>query len=204
MKLICFGDSITAANGFAEADRWPSVLQRLLEQRAPGVYKVYNRGIGGNTSVLGFDRLETDVFPLLPGTVLVEFGFNDAHCREWSLESRVGLAEFRAKLREFHRVFAARQSATVYIVNHPIGDVAHKQGNGKRYRDGFAPYNEAVREVAREVGAPAIDLPALLAARGTDLATFLAPTDQLHLSPGGNHVYAEVVCAELVRFGIVA
>jgi len=77
-RIICFGDSITHAQNYAEADRWTTHLAFHLEEAAPGAYEVFNRGIGGNTTSLALDRIQIDVIPLLPGSVLVEFGINGA------------------------------------------------------------------------------------------------------------------------------
>ena len=104
MNIICFGDSITEGAEFAKPERWPSVLQSKLDSGQMGRFKVYNRGVGGDTTACGFDRLDTDVLPLLPGLLLVQFGFNDANVRDWAVVPRVGLQEFKKNLREFHRI----------------------------------------------------------------------------------------------------
>ena len=64
MNVVCFGDSIMHAAEFSECNRWPNILQRKLDVWRHGAFTVFNRGIGGNTSARGFDRLETDVIPL--------------------------------------------------------------------------------------------------------------------------------------------
>lgn len=83
----------------------------------------------------------------------------------------------------------------MFIVNHTIGKVNVKGGNGKLYNTNFAPYNPAIRHVAAALKAPTIDLPAMMRKRKVDLDTFLAehPDDNLHLSPRGNHIYADMV-----------
>ncbi len=203
MNIICFGDSVTHAAGFAEADRWPSILQQRLEDAHPGRFKVYNRGVGAQTTALGNDRFETDVLALMPGLVLVEFGFNDAHTPAWTELPRVGLAEFRARLAEFHRVITARGGRCVLIVNHTTRKHDLPQGNGRTYEANLAPYNLAIRDLAAELDADTIDLPALMTAQHVDLDTFLA-ADGLHLTPAGNHVYADLVLAGLRRLGLPA
>jgi len=133
-NLICFGDSITAAASVADAFRWPVILQRLLEAWRPGQFRVYNRGIGSNTAVQGFDRLATDVLPLLPGLVLIQFGYNDATVYPHAQIPRVGLEEFRAKLREMHRIIRAQGGRAAFIINHPERS-RDPQGNGRTYQE---------------------------------------------------------------------
>jgi acyl-CoA thioesterase I len=133
-NIICFGDSITAANNFAETDRWPTVLGSMLEEWAPESFRVFNRGIGGNTSAQGLNRLESDALAFLPGTVLIEFGLNDANVHPWLRVPRVSPGEFRRNLREMHRAIRERKGEAVFIVNHTISRKgAEGQGNGKAY-----------------------------------------------------------------------
>ncbi len=192
MNIVCFGDSITEGAEIAPTDRWPAILQSRLDKRKPGKFKVHNLGIGGHTSAQGFDRLDEDLFPVLPGLVLVQFGFNDANVRDWALVPRVGLEEFKKNLREFHRVITAREGRSVFIINHTIGGIAGGQGNKKSYKDNVEPYNIAIGQVAQEMKTLCIDLPSMMVKRRVDLETFLAE-DQVHLTASGNHIYADMV-----------
>jgi lysophospholipase L1-like esterase len=195
-NIICFGDSITEAAEFAPEQRWPALLQAKLDDWVSGHFTVYNRGVGGDTTARAFDRLESDVLPLLPGVLLVQFGFNDANVRDWAVVPRVGLDEFRRNLREFHRVAIARGGECAFIVNHTIARVAGGQGNSRSYNDNFGPYNAAIHEVARTCAAPMIDLPALLTQQRVVLDHLLAE-DGMHLSISGNGIYADLVFAVL-------
>lgn len=192
MNIVCFGDSITHAAGLAEGDRWPPILQAKLNEWKPGRFDVHNRGMGAHTTAQGLDRFAQDALPLLPAVVLIQYGFNDANVLDWSRKSRVGLAEFKANLREFHRAIRARKGRCVFIVNHTIGNPKLRTGNGKPYRTNFAPYNPAVRQVARALRAPVIDLPAMMKKRKIVLGRFLTD-DGIHLSAEGNHLYADMV-----------
>ena len=195
MNIVCFGDSITHAHGFAEGDRWPTILYNLLEQWRPGAYQLYNCGIGGDTTANGLDRVETDLLPLLPATVIVEFGFNDCNVPLYTRNPRVSLDEYRRNLQEIHRIVKAHRGRTVFIVNHPT-QATGERGHGKPYELYFKKYNTAVRQLALKLKAPAIDLPKMIRARKVDLKTFWSE-DGLHLSPHGNHIYAELVAARL-------
>jgi acyl-CoA thioesterase I len=73
--IVCFGDSLTAGHGVTAGQTYPDYLQRDLDSRGYA-YHVINKGIVGNTTKDGVDRLK-DVLALHPQIVVVEFGGND-------------------------------------------------------------------------------------------------------------------------------
>ncbi len=167
-------------------------MQARLDENFPGDNRVINKGIGGNTSAQGFDRYCDDVLPYLPGLLLVEFGFNDANVKDWSIEPRVSLGEFIRNLREFHRIATANNSSCVFILNHSIADVEGVQGNGLTYNENLLPYDQAVITLVEELKAEAIGLPEMMAAKGVPLQEYLSD-DNLHLSEAGNKHYAQMI-----------
>ena len=192
LNIICFGDSITEGGDFEKLKRWTSLLQDSLDEKYPEAYRVINKGIGGNTSAQGFDRFCDDVLPYLPGVLLVEFGFNDANVKDWSIEPRVSLGEFVRNLREFHRIATAKNTSCVFILNHSIAEVDERQGNGLTYNQNLLPYDKAVIKLAEELKAKVIDLPGIMAAKEIPLDEYLSD-DNLHLSEAGNKHYAQMV-----------
>ena len=196
MNIVCFGDSITDAGGYAEGDRWPTILHAKLNEWKPGAFGVHNRGIGGNTTAQGLDRFADDVLPLLPAVVLLEFGFNDGNVFDWSKKSRVGLEEFKANLRELHRAVRARKGTCVFIVNHTIGRLGGTGGNDESHNTNVARHNEGVKQVAKALKAPFVDLPGLMKQRAI-AAKRVVCDDNLHLSVEGNHIYADLVFESL-------
>jgi len=192
LNIICFGDSIAEGGDFDKPKRWTSLLQARLDEKFPGSYRVINKGIGGNTSAQGFDRFCDDVLPYLPGLLLVEFGFNDANVKDWSIEPRVSLEEFIRNLREFHRITTAKNTSCVFILNHTIAEVDGSQGNGLTYNENLLPYDQSVIAMAEELKAEVIDLPGLMAVNGVPLKEYLS-NDNLHLSEAGNKHYAQMV-----------
>jgi len=192
LNIICFGDSITEGGDFEKLKRWTSLLQDSLDEKYPEAYRVINKGIGGNTSAQGIDRFCDDVLPYLPGVLLVEFGFNDANVKDWSIEPRVSLGEFVRNLREFHRTATAKNTSCVFILNHSIAEVDGRQGNGLTYNQNLLPYDQAVIKLAEELKAKVIDLPGIMAAKEIPLDEYLSD-DNLHLSEAGNKHYAQMV-----------
>jgi lysophospholipase L1-like esterase len=197
-SIVCFGDSITHCDGYAEADQWPVQLAFALEAWSPGAFAVFNRGIGGNTTALGLDRIQTDVIPHLPGLVLIEFGINDAYVNPWSSIPRTSLPGYRDNLMEIIGQIRHNDGKPVMIINHPVttGMEFHLQGNKLPVGVNLEPYNEAARECARKAGVSFIDLPALLSARQVPMDS-LWGDDQLHLSPAGNRLYADLIFQSL-------
>ncbi|HEY9850056.1 MAG TPA: arylesterase [Leptolyngbyaceae cyanobacterium] len=70
-QIIVLGDSIASGYGVTETEAFPSVLSRQL-----GV-PILNRGVSGDTTAAGLNRLQNDVLSAEPWLVIVELGGND-------------------------------------------------------------------------------------------------------------------------------
>lgn len=70
MRIVCFGDSLTACGG--QGGHYSDYLQEWLPK-----YEVINKGIGGDTLGGGRKRFEKDVLELQPVAVIIELGAND-------------------------------------------------------------------------------------------------------------------------------
>ena len=200
-RIVCFGDSITQGTGMPDADRWPGRLAFLLEKKAgdPDRCEVYNRGVGGDTTALALDRIQRDVLPLLPATVLIEFGINDSYVYPGRRTSRVGVFDYEQNLKEIVRLVRDSAGVPVLIVNHPLTrrkDV-HRQGNGLAIGKNLEPYNRIVRRVAKQTGTRSIDLPQDLKKRRIGVEASCSE-DGVHLSPEGSRFYAEIVFEKLI------
>ena len=69
-SIICFGDSLTQGYGATENKNYPHFLQQLTN------ITVINKGINGNTSKDGLDRID-DILKIQDALVIIEFGAND-------------------------------------------------------------------------------------------------------------------------------
>ncbi len=76
LKLVAFGDSLTAGLGLPAQDAFPAKLQAALKVKGYDV-KVVNAGVSGDTTAAGLERLEWSVPDDADG-VIVELGANDA------------------------------------------------------------------------------------------------------------------------------
>ncbi len=76
VRVLAFGDSLTAGYGLAKADSFPAKLEKSL--RAEGVNaSVINAGVSGDTTAGGRTRLDW-VLSSKPHLTIVELGANDA------------------------------------------------------------------------------------------------------------------------------
>jgi lysophospholipase L1-like esterase len=90
MKIVCFGDSLTACGG--EDGRFSDILQDRFPEHV-----FVNRGAGGESFVEARERLESDCLTERPDVVLLEFGAND-----WWRDERP-YADWATDLEDFVR-----------------------------------------------------------------------------------------------------
>jgi acyl-CoA thioesterase I len=76
VRILAFGDSLTAGLGLADAQAFPNVLERYLRERGLPV-DVLNHGVSGETTAGGAARLEWSLEEG-PDLVILELGANDA------------------------------------------------------------------------------------------------------------------------------
>ena len=76
LKLVAFGDSLSAGYGLPASAAFPTVLEQALRQKGLQV-EVANAGVSGDTTQGGLERLDWSVPDGTDGVVL-ELGANDA------------------------------------------------------------------------------------------------------------------------------
>ena len=75
LRIIAFGDSLTAGLGVASEEAYPAQLQRRLDESGYQV-RVINAGVSGETSAGGLRRVSW-VLKSQPNLVILELGGND-------------------------------------------------------------------------------------------------------------------------------
>ncbi len=93
MKLVFFGDSVTAFRGELKvASMW---FEEWLPQAA-----VVNAGVPGNTTAMARERFAADVLACGPDVAVISFGINDSAIDTWDgkTEPRVPLEAYAANL----------------------------------------------------------------------------------------------------------
>ncbi|WP_246270305.1 arylesterase [Hongsoonwoonella zoysiae] len=76
VKIVAFGDSLTAGYGLAATEAFPVQLEKALEEKGHSV-EVVNAGVSGDTTTGGLARLDWSV-PEDADAVILELGGNDA------------------------------------------------------------------------------------------------------------------------------
>ena len=76
VRIVAFGDSLTAGYQLKESEAFPAVLERALRARGHDV-ELVNAGVSGDTTAAGLARLDWAV-PDDADAVIVELGANDA------------------------------------------------------------------------------------------------------------------------------
>jgi acyl-CoA thioesterase-1 len=76
VKILAFGDSLTAGYGLPETDAFPAKLEAALKARGHDVV-IVNSGVSGDTASDGAARLDWSLTEDI-GAVIVELGANDA------------------------------------------------------------------------------------------------------------------------------
>jgi acyl-CoA thioesterase-1 len=75
IRLVAFGDSLTAGYGLPQEAAFPAALERALKAKGYKV-EITNAGVSGDTATAGLDRLDWSVPDGTDG-VIVELGAND-------------------------------------------------------------------------------------------------------------------------------
>lgn len=180
MRLVCFGDSITADECFEDGEQR---LTPRLREAFPD-WQVINAGVSGDNTRDALLRLYTDVGQHAPDYVTVLLGANDA-----AFHKMIPLAEYEANL---HEIAVHLEDTQLILLTPSLVDAAVPT---QRHNAVLGEYAAAVRRVAARNQARLIDLHAVMLADG-DYLRFL-DADGLHFSPEGYRLLAELITAQL-------
>lgn len=97
LKIVAFGDSLTAGYGLPASDTFPVRLERALKARGHNV-EIENAGVSGDTASGGLSRLDWSI-PDGTDAVIVELGANDMLRGVDPKVTRQALDEILAKLK---------------------------------------------------------------------------------------------------------
>lgn len=98
VKIVAFGDSLTAGFNLAPSQAFPAVLQRALAARGVKV-EVMNAGVSGDTTAAGLERFDWAI-PDGTDAVILELGANDALRGIPPAEVRANLDKILSRLRQ--------------------------------------------------------------------------------------------------------
>jgi lysophospholipase L1-like esterase len=148
-------------------------------------HRVYNRGIGGDTSRGLLTRLDTSVFALNPKTVVILIGTNDFALLETTVSEVAGrIQEIIAKIKE--RLPETRIILqSVYPVNKQLDAFSVAQRNNERIRE----LNESLKTIP---GVIYLDLYSRLADEEGNLLPQYT-VEGLHISPDGYELITSII-----------
>lgn len=98
VKLVAFGDSLTAGYLLKPQDAFPAQLSAALTAKGYNV-EISNAGVSGDTTAAGLERFEWAV-PAGTDAVILELGANDALRGQPPAETRANLEAIILKLKE--------------------------------------------------------------------------------------------------------
>ncbi|WP_317628988.1 arylesterase [Defluviicoccus vanus] len=190
IRLLAFGDSLTAGYGLAPADAFPAQLQRALQAKGLTV-EVINGGVSGDTTAGGRNRLAWTLGSgdaAQPAAAIVELGGNDALR---GLDPEAAQANLDAILAELQRRRVPVLLAGMYAPPNLGADytrrfkaiyprLAEKYGvrlypffldgvagvPGMTQPDGIHPTAAGVTEIVRRITPDVVELLRIAAAKG--------------------------------------
>jgi acyl-CoA thioesterase-1 len=98
VRIVAFGDSLTAGLGLPPSEAFPSQLQKSLTAKGLKV-EIANAGVSGDTTAAGLERFDWAI-PDGTEAVILELGANDALRGIDPAVSRENLDKILARLRE--------------------------------------------------------------------------------------------------------
>jgi len=205
--IFMFGDSATAPRGGLKvyADRVNTRLQSIGSSLV-----VHNAGVATDTTAKARGRLGNDVLVHRPRIVVMQFGINDSAIDVWrkppATRPRVSLEDYLANHRE---MIAAARKAGARVILMTANPLRWSPQTRKLYgqppydpraEDGFeAPtllaYNDALRDLARELDAPLVDVHAAYSARAAKQKSAIDELllNGMHPNNAGQELIAELL-----------
>ena len=154
--VVCFGDSMTAAG-------YPAVIEKNLG------LNVINAGIGGQSTVMGLERMQSDVLDYRPNVVVILFGGNDSRLAE--PEIHVPLEQYVVNLVTMVEACQKIRSQVVFCTIPPMDETAYYTRHNKTKFDAAGGlqvvldhYRAVQFDVADKYRLPIVDLNAILQA----------------------------------------
>ena len=162
-RLVAFGDSLTYCYGVLSHVSYPSRLAAELPQKNPSVrWKIYNRGINGDTTREAKERLEGQVLRFKPHLTAILLGSNDSALNEgqyrtpWEYEhNMMFLVERLLTTRHGDSSFHDGVCLPLLITPPPVVDTDFYPFTTT---DRIALYADIVKKLAKGYHCPVLDI----------------------------------------------
>ena len=162
-RLVAFGDSLTYGYGVLSHVAYPSRLAKELPEKRPAIHwKVYNRGINGETTREARLRLESNVLRLKPHITVLLLGSNDSALNEgqyrtpWEYEQNMAfLIEQLLSCQHQDKAFHNGCCLPLLVTPPPVIDTDFYPFTTT---DRLQLYRDIVLKLAKSYGCPVIDI----------------------------------------------
>ncbi|MGX9133030.1 GDSL-type esterase/lipase family protein [Rummeliibacillus sp. JY-2-4R] len=182
MKVVCFGDSITAGT---EGQPKP-MLTSMLEKQLPK-HQFINAGVPGDTTVKAEKRLKQDVLIEKPDLVVIFFGANDS-----ATHKLVPIEGYEENLRRFVNDIGAEKS--ILITPAPVDESLQPH----RLNERIKLYGNSVKNIAKDTGSSIIDFFAELFERENYKELLVGTNnDGLHFGVSGYSILSKLIANEI-------
>ena len=214
MKIVCLGDSITGQPNLASYMKWSFILEAMCDAaRGPGAVQVVNRGIGGDTAEGAHKRLQGDVLDERPDVVVILLGGNDAGQKRPQADVKTDLQAIVRKVKAAGARVLLLQYAVLPNPASPETVWVHLDDNNNLIAEIADAEQVALLDMATAMG-EALKNQQVTELKGRDndgVATWetrpltqahlVSAIDGVHLSPGGELVFARAIFDKLSRLG---
>lgn len=201
-RIVCLGDSVTFGWNLSYEKSYPFLLEKKLEKQYPGIM-VINSGIGGQTIIDGFNRLENDLFYFNPQVAIINFGLNDAFIlieedsENIVIKNNIDIDAFSTTYRQLIEKILENNIEIIIMNTNPIipgllwknKDIAHKQ------EESYRLYNQEVKNIAEDYDLIFFDIWKGFTDRGELDA--LIQSDGVHPSEVGLTLISEILFTTL-------
>lgn len=193
--IVCIGDSIVEGEGDEEGlSGWAGRLQReLLKGAAVGQTRVYNLGMGMETSIDLMHRFFSEVLYRDPDLIIMQAAHGDSRYmfnQSRELEYEIGKG---ARLRSYHKVFkylsASGKKVLILGLNPVSSDSKFNKPTNQR-SEHIDAHNKGLKTLCQEYGLQFLDPRTIFSS--VDLSKHYA--DGLHPNAAGYDVmYKEIL-----------
>lgn len=214
VKIVCLGDSITGQPNLASYMKWSFILEVMCDAaKGPGAVQVVNRGIGGDTSAGALKRLQGDVLDEKPDVAIILLGGNDAGQKRPPAEVKTDMETIVRKIKGVGARVLLLQYAVLPNPASPETAWVHLDDNNALIAEIAAAEEVPLLDMASAIGEALKNqrVSELLGRAGNGIATWetrpltqahlVSASDGVHLSPGGELVFARAIFEKLSRLG---
>ncbi len=187
LRIVCFGDSITFGYCADYGKDYVSLFKAQVQKDFPNKNIIIrNRGVNGESSRNGLNRIDNELECYNPNLVIMLFGSNDAAYSEYY---HVGIEEFSCNYDKIIEKTLATGSGMVLITTTPVIEEEPPFVENSV----LEKYNDVIKEKAEKYSLPLIDMYEVFNEAGKDGIAPLLQWDGEHISTKGYEVFFEAV-----------